>query len=76
MPGYERLSDLEILRGISSTNAQLVRMVKSLKDSVKKEGAIFATICTMKLEMPEAFENALITFLKYGVDEEDEKKNG
>ena len=76
MPGYEGLSDVEILKGISVNNAVLVRMIKSLKDSVKKEDAIFATICTMKLEMPEAFENALITFLKYGVDGEDEKKNG
>lgn len=38
----------------------------SASNSVRKEGCIYATLCTLKEMMPKEFEEALVTFLKYG----------
>lgn len=42
----------------------------SASNNVHKEGCIYATLCTLKEMMPNEFEEALVTFLKYGTGED------
>ena len=46
----------------------MVSLAEAIKtsDNTRKEGCIFATLCTLKEEMPNEFEEALVIFLKYG----------
>lgn len=55
----------------TNEEAILASMCVKMSEAIKltkhnKDGFIFALLCTLKEDMPDEFEAALITFLKYG----------
>jgi len=54
----------ELLVGV--LGSKLISEIKKIEDESSRTGSIYATICTMKDELGQDFEEALCTFLKYG----------
>ena len=47
--------------------AVILATVIARRDDIDKAGCIYALLCTLKENMPTEFEEALVTFLKYGI---------
>ena len=45
----------------------LIQSILSIDDPVEREGSIYASLCILKEECGEHFENALIYLLKEGI---------
>ena len=45
---------------------KMIYEMKQIEDKTSRTSTIYATICTMKSELGQDFEEALCTFLKYG----------
>lgn len=52
-------------RNIGHMAVQLCETIR-ISDKANKEGCIYSTLCILKEAMPDEFEAALVTFLKYG----------
>ena len=62
-----RVSDEE--RAIGRMAIELSGSINA-SNNVRKEGCIYATLCTLKEMMPREFEEALVVFLKHGTGED------
>lgn len=64
------------MKEVNAEEIAICRMAVSLATSIKtsdvarKQGCIYATLCTLKEMMPNEFEEALVVFLKYGTGED------
>lgn len=58
-----KLTDDELRLG---RMAVIVATLMEKSDNIDKAGCIYATLCTLKESMPDEFEEALVTFLRYG----------
>lgn len=62
-----KLNDDEIRIG---RLAVILATVIASNDKINKGSCIYALLCTLKENMPDDFEEALVTFLKHGIVKE------
>lgn len=61
------MTDSEIRHAICTQTIAIIGGLKQLSDQGDREACIYSTLCLIKNSHPEAFEKALIFYLKEGV---------
>ena len=61
------MTDIEIKYAICTQTIAIIGGLKQLSEQADREACIYSALCLIKKSHPEAFEKALIFYLKEGV---------